>query len=190
MINEYYQTKESVDEYFHKSKGIDGSEIISKLKTVLPQGKSILELGTGPGKDFDLLSEGYKVTGSDYSKEFISRLNLRHPDKTFLHLDASELNISGNFDCIYSNKVLHHLSDEQLIKSIERQYQIITSDGIVCHSFWKGDGDEIFKGMFVNYHSLDEIRILFKKYFEETSLTYYTEFELKDSILFIGRRKD
>ena len=40
-----------------------------------------------------------------------------------------------------------------LIDSVKKQYEILNSDGIICHSFWKGEGSEIFKGLFVNYHN-------------------------------------
>ncbi|MDG1334144.1 MAG: class I SAM-dependent methyltransferase [Crocinitomicaceae bacterium] len=104
-------------------------------------------------------------------------------------MDAVNLDVNQSFDGIYSNKVLHHLNDEDLKTSIQRQHEILDPSGVVCHSFWKGTGDEIFKGMFVNYHTQDEIRSLFESTFELLLLEEYAEFDESDSILLIARKK-
>jgi len=46
---------------------------ISALTKFLPAGATVLELGMGPGVDFDLLSQHYQVTGSDNSQVFLDR---------------------------------------------------------------------------------------------------------------------
>jgi hypothetical protein len=61
---------------------------------------------------------------------------------------------------------MHHLKDDELTDSIKRQHEILTQNGIVRHSFWKGEGSEIFKGLFVNYHSEDALRAFFEEHFE------------------------
>ena len=76
-----------------------------------------------------------------------------------------------------------------LKSSIKRQYNILAPDGIICHSFWKGDGSEIFKGLFVNYHNENIIREFFSGYFEILLLESYQEFEEDDSLLLVGRKK-
>jgi 2-polyprenyl-3-methyl-5-hydroxy-6-metoxy-1,4-benzoquinol methylase len=60
-------------------------------------------------------------------------------------MDASKLETELAFDGIYSNKVLHHLNNEELKNSVKRQSEILNPKGIICHSFWKGEGSEIFK---------------------------------------------
>ncbi|HEY9114087.1 MAG TPA: hypothetical protein VIN10_05265, partial [Bacteroidales bacterium] len=90
---------------------------------------------------------------------------------------------------IYSNKVLHHLKDNELKLSVKRQSEILTSAGIIGHSFWKGKGSEIFKGLYVNYHDEKTLIEFFKEYFEVLSLTTYQEFEEGDSLLLIGKKK-
>ena len=59
---------------------------------------------------------------------------------------------------------------------VKRQYEILNSNGIVCHSFWKGEGSEIFKGLFVNYHNEAGLREVFKNYFKILSIENYKEF--------------
>ena len=66
---------------------------------------------------------------------------------------------------------------------------ILNINGIICHSFWKGEGDEIFKGLLVNYQTYENLRILFEDYFEVLLLEEYREFEDEDSLLLIGTKK-
>jgi len=83
---------------------------------------------------------------------------------------------------------LHHLKDSELKDSIKRQSEILNANGIICHSFWKGEGSEVFKGLFVNYHDEPRLREFYKKYFEIISINEYPEFEKGDSLLVIARK--
>lgn len=188
MKEEYYKTKESVEEYIELAKDVNGRLLIEKLKKVLPLNSDVLEIGSGPGTDWKILSESYDVIGSDNSIEFLNHLNRNYPNGEFLELDAISLKTDKKFDGIYSNKVIHHLKDNELIDSVKKQYEILNFDGIICHSFWKGEGSEIFKGLFVNYHSETTLKEIFKMYFEILSIEEYKEFEDKDSLLLIGRK--
>ena len=190
MSEGYYKTKESVDEYIRLADGHNGALLIDKLKNFLPVNSHLLEIGTGPGTDWRILSSYYKVIGSDNSMEFLYRLILNDPNAEFLKLDAATLRTNRKFDGIYSNKVLHHLSDDELKDSIKRQYEISNPSGIICHSFWKGEGSEVYKGLFVNYHSDRTIKSFFGRWFEVLLMEEYKEFDPQDSILLIGKKKD
>jgi len=187
--DKYYHTEASVKEYIRLAKGVNGKALIEQLKQHLPKGSSLLELGSGPGSDYQLLQDVYDVVGSDFSLQFIDHLQKRFPSGNFLHLDASNLEIDANYDGIYSNKVLHHLSDDQLKASIQQQAEILNIGGCICHSFWRGEGSETFKGMFVNYHSADELQKLFAPFFDLIVLDTYQEFETDDSLLLIAKLK-
>lgn len=189
MQNEYYKTKASVAEYIEMAKDVSGKELIDQFKKYLPAKAELLELGSGPGTVWKILSQYFNFTGSDFSPEFISHLKSQNPTGIFLEFDASTLKTDLRFDGIYSNKVLHHLPDLDLKASIKRQFEILNHDGIICHSFWKGEGKENFKGMFVNYHEKDELRQLFGEHFEILTRVAYTEFEDGDSLLLIARKK-
>lgn len=188
MTGDYYKTKESVTEYINLAKDVSGAQLIDKLKSYLASQSKLLEIGTGPGTDWNILKKDYDVVGSDNSLEFIKHLNEKYPEATFLNLDASSLETTEKFDGIYSNKVVHHLRDQELADSIERQSQILNPGGIICHSFWKGEGSEIFKGLFVNYHDEKSIQEFFQTRFEILLLEPYAEFEKNDSLLLIGKK--
>lgn len=189
MEGEYYKSKASVQEYIKLSDGVSGAELIDKLKVELAPGSSLLEIGSGPGTDWEILSRTYKVQGSDFSNEFLAHLRKAYPTESFLTLDAATLKTDLLFDGIYSNKVLHHLTDQDLQQSVDRQAAILNPKGIICHSFWKGEGSETFKGMFVNYHNEEVLKGLFDTRFDILLLESYAEFEAGDSLLLIGRKK-
>jgi SAM-dependent methyltransferase len=187
MNDNYYNTREKVEEYIRQAEGFSGQEIIDTLDTYLSEDSKILELGSGPGTDFGILCKQYDVVGSDLSDKFLNVLREKFPRKEFLQLDAVRINTNLKFDCIYSNKVLHHLSDNDLKKSISAQFKVLNPNGIVCHSFWKGEGDEVFKGMLVNYQTKESLIKLFQKKFEILVLEDYAEFEENDSVFVIAR---
>lgn len=188
MKQDYYDSKDSVKEYITAAKDVNSKPLIDMLRNYLEKGSSVLELGSGPGSDWRILSEHYQVTGSDMSLEFLSHLKQNNPTGQFIELDAATLETDQKIDGIYSNKVLHHLTDKELVQSIKRQLEILNKNGVVCHSFWKGKGTEEFKGMFVNYHDKEELYSLFQNGFELLAIEEYEEFEPNDSIVIIGRK--
>ena len=188
-MGSYYKTRESVEEYIRLATGHDGAKNIQELLKYLPAFSSILEIGSGPGTDWQILKKNYKITGSDNSPEFLKHLKASFPEGEFLLLDASTLITNQTFDGIYSNKVLHHLEDEALETSIHRQAEILKPGGIVCHTFWKGKDSEIYNDLLVNYHTDTGLRELFETLFEPLLIKYYQEFEKSDSLLYIGKKK-
>ncbi|MDN3643276.1 class I SAM-dependent methyltransferase [Lutimonas halocynthiae] len=190
MTKKYYKTKESVEEYISLAKDVNGAELIEKLKDFLPSESSLLEIGTGPGTDWNILKDDYEVVGSDNSPEFLKHLNANHPNGTFLELDAITLKTNQNFDGIYSNKVMHHLKDSELVEAVKRQNDVLNPHGIICHSFWRGEGSEIFKGLFVNYHTEQSLKHFFAEQFEILMIEFYDEFEEADSLLLIAKKRE
>jgi len=190
MKGQYYKTKESVEEYIKLAKEVDGLQLIEKLKTYLTPNSVLLELGSGPGTDWKILNTIYEAIGSDNSAEFRKHLTKENPDGQFLNLDAITISTDKKFDGIYSNKVLHHLKNDELHQSINKQYDILNEGGIICHSFWKGESSEIFKGLFINYHTKITLRESYQNHFEILLLEEYKEFDENDSILLIGKKMD
>lgn len=189
MEGAYYNTKESVNEYIRLAKGVDGRQLIEQLAEILPSNSTVLEIGSGPGSDWNMLNQRFQVIGSDNSMEFVRHLKTENPKGEFIALDAVSLKTDQQFDGIYSNKVMHHLPDDDLKESIQRQSDILHPKGIICHSFWRGEDSEIFKGLFVNYHEIADIKVFFEPLFEIISIAYYREFEDDDSIFLIARKK-
>lgn len=184
----YYQSKKNVMKYIEMAEGYDGAELISTLKKHLPSKSSVLELGMGPGKDLDILKKDYKVTGSDISPIFLELYKEKHKDTSLIKLDARKLRTEEKFDCIYSNKVLHHLSTRGLKKSIKKQKRLLNTNGLLLHSFWRGDIDEIYKKLKFVYYTKNELIDYFGEEFEIVEIDTYKEMEENDSIYIIVRK--
>lgn len=185
----FYQTDESVKQYLELSEGIDGRSLIERLHHFLPENSSVLELGMGPGKDLEILNQYYEAVGSDFSELFLNRFREINPNIPLMKLDAVTLDTDNRFDAIYTNKVLHHLKPDEIRKSLKNQTKLLNSDGLICHSFWKGKGVEEIMGLtFHNYES-EDLEELITPYFQTLSMEEYSEMGKVDSILVIARKK-
>ena len=168
--------------------GYDGQELVAVLRQRLPPGSTVLELGMGPGKDLELLANEFTVTGSDRSKLFLRRYRRDHPNADLLLLDAVTLETEQRFDAIYSNKVLHHLSEDELRKSLYRQAAQLNADGLLLHSFWYGEGTEEDYGLLCTYYTDASLAALVGPEFEKIACVRYTEIEEGDSLYLLLRR--
>ena len=145
-----YDTPAGVAEYLAATEGQDGRRLVELLARHLPAGARVLELGSGPGRDLPLLVQRWRVVASDRSRAFVDHLRQRFPPAAtprgvarIERLDAVDLvplddgaSALGAFDAVFSNKVLHHLSDEELQRSLSSQRRVLAADGVVAHSFW------------------------------------------------------
>ena len=183
-------TEESVDLYIEISEGIDGKGIITELQKWLPEGSSVLELGMGEGKDLVILSKHFKVTGSDFSPIFLDRFKKDHPDFSLENIDARAIRSSVRFDCIYSNKVLHHLSLDELKTSLNSQAENLNSKGIICHSFWAGEGQTEEKGLIFSHYLKQDLESIVREHFHVLHCESYMEFGKDDSVLLIAKKLD
>lgn len=185
----FYDEPSNVDKYIEMCKDYDGSNIYDVLQRYLNKGKSVLELGTGPGFDIPFLSKHYQVTGSDFSKEFLSRCIKKFPKINFLNINASNININEKFNCIYSNKVLHHLTESELSSSLLAQTKILSPNGIIAHSFWLGEEDQMMEGLLFSYYRKEHLIALISDQYEILTTMSYQEFEKDDSLFIIAKVK-
>lgn len=184
----YYDDPKHVEEYIAMSEGYDGRNLIEHLHQHLPTGRKVLELGMGPGRDLDLLAEQYDVIGSDASDAFLQHYRQRYPDASLIQLDAVTLEADFTVDAIYSNKVLHCLTPEQLTQSLQRQAELLTDNGLVMHSFWRGDSEETFHGVYSAYYQLHTLTEVFGAHFDVIDSGTYKEMETDDSVWVLARK--
>lgn len=188
---EFFHQEKNVNDYIKMAEGYDGREIIEELQKHLPRGSSVLEIGMGPGTDLALLENIYQghVTGSDYSEIFINRYQKQHPEVDLILLDATTLKTDRKFQGLYSNKVLMHLSREELKQSIKRQTEILEPNGIICHSFWRSEKEENYDGLLFIYYTSEQLHTLFKENFDIIKIGIYQEMEPDDSLFIIARKR-
>jgi len=84
--------------------------VVKVTKKYLKENASIIEAGCGLGQEvFKLENAGFRVTGIDYDKVLIDRLNRLYPNAEFLQSDVSNLsNVSQKFDGYWSFGVIEH----------------------------------------------------------------------------------
>ena len=186
----FFDTEEGVSEYLEMAKGHDGRELIEKLSDYLPADSTILELGMGPGNDLEILSRSYEVTGSDNSNLFVERYRKANPEADLMLLDAVTLETDRRFDCLFSNKVLHHLQRADLKISIPRQAELLEDGGLLAHAFWYGDKIEEHGGLHFQYYQESDLQEIFGEHFDVVMMERYEELDPGDSIFSILRKKD
>lgn len=184
---EFYNDPLKVDEYEKMCTEYNGSDLYKILGNHLDEKSSLLELGCGPGNDIINLMKRYNVTGSDLSDEFLNRCKKRFSELSFLKLDAESINTEAVFDCLFSNKVLHHLPIDKLEESFQRQTEVINPNGLFAHTFWLGDKEFTMEGMLFVFHNKDKLLKLVSQYFTVLETYEYKEFEEGDSIFIIAK---
>lgn len=185
----YFDSVDKVKEYIAMAEGYDGRELVGVLRKHLKDGSTVLEIGMGPGKDLELLGEHFRVTGSDNSAAFLDRYRQEHPDADLVLLDAVTMDINRRFDCIYSNKVLHHLTKAQLRESLLRQARVLNSGGVLLHSFWYGDKVEEIEGLRFVYYTEDSLGKAIGDDYEIIETEQYTEMDEDDSLYIVLRKR-
>ena len=184
---DFYNDPSKVNEYEKMCDEYDGSELYNVLDKHLEKDSTLLELGCGPGNDIVQLKNKYKITGSDFSDEFLKRCRKKFPDLPFIKLDAVTIEIDKTFDCLFSNKVLHHLPIKELEKSLGRQKKVIKQNGIFAHTFWLGDKEITMEDMLFIFHNKENLLDLVSQHFEIVETYIYKEFEEEDSIFIIAK---
>jgi ubiquinone/menaquinone biosynthesis C-methylase UbiE len=189
-MTNYYDDPKNAAAYIKMAEGYDGRELIDLLRLHLPEGASLLELGMGPGTDLEILSQYFQVTGSDRAKQFLERYRQKNPAADLLQLDAvtMEMESDRRFDAIYSNKVLHHLTRDELEASLQAQARLLNPNGILLHCFWYGDKEEQMHGLHFAYYTEASLQALVGEAFELIALGRYAEMGEGDSLYIILKK--
>lgn len=185
----FYDDEKNAREYIESREDFDGGFLIEFLKKYLKPNSTVLELGMGAGKDFDILSKTFQATGSDYSQIFLDIYREKKPNADLLLLDAVTLETDRKFDCIFSNKVLHHLSPDDLKKSFKRQKEILNKNGIIFHTFWYGEKREKFQDLNFIQYKLSKLWEMTNGDFRFIEAGGYTELIKADSIYLVLQEK-
>ncbi|MBU0934839.1 MAG: class I SAM-dependent methyltransferase [Spirochaetes bacterium] len=177
-----------VEEYIEMCQGYDNSQFANLIKKHLPANAEMLEIGMGPGIDSNWLSKDYKVTGSDYSSEFIKRAKKRFDNGVFTILDAVKLDIDKKFDAIYSCKVYQYFEIDLVESALCRQHELLRESGIIIHSFWIGDSVFEQDDVRAFCHNKDRLTEIIEKNYKILEEIVYEEFEPNDSLFVLARK--
>ena len=185
----FYDSEQNVDAYVRMARGIDGRELVAVLERHLSTGSSVLEIGMGPGKDLPWLGRRFCATGSDNSKIFVDRVSAANPNADVLTLDAVTLETDRRFDAIYSNKVLHQLTPDDLARALGAQHRVLMPNGIALHSLWCGDRLEVDGDEHCQYYTARTFAEQVGELFEIVETGAYAEMEDDDSLYVVLRRQ-
>jgi SAM-dependent methyltransferase len=139
--------------------------------------------------DYEILSQSFEVTGSDSSSAFLERYRAIDPDANLLLLDAVTLDVDRTFDAIYSNKVLQHLTPDELRQSLRSQAAVLKSRGIALHSLWYGARQEELDGLLFVYHTHQTFTAQVGPEFAVVEIGRYSEMDEDDSLYLVLRKK-
>lgn len=185
----FYDDPENIKKYIQMCENYDGSNIYQSLSKSLPENSTLLELGSGAGLDIENLKNNYSVTGSDLSEEFLNICRDKCPEVPFLKLNALQLEVSEKYNCIFSNKVLHHLTENELKQSLDQQAKILSTNGLIAHSFWLGKENKEMYGLLFTYYSKDHLLSIISESYDVLSALSYKELEDDDSLFVIAKVK-
>jgi SAM-dependent methyltransferase len=189
MDPDYYENEHNVASYIKFTPARDGTLLVDALSEHLARRATVLELGMGPGRDFERLGQHFHVTGSDFSRLFLERYRRANTSADLLYLDARTLDTGRRFDAIFSNKALIHLSADELRQSFRRQHAVLNDNGLILHSFWYGEGEQAFNGLNLVYHNENDLPAMLADDFTILALNRHTKQAEGDSIYVLARKQ-
>ena len=114
---------------------------LERFAAALPPSGRVLEIGSGPGRDADLLEgRGLHVQRSDATRAFADRLRSR--GHAVLDLDVRRDPLPADLDGVLANAVLLHLQREELASALQRIRAALAPGGVLAFSMKEGDGEE------------------------------------------------
>jgi len=186
MDPNYYENPENVASYARFTPTHDGAGLVELLASYLPQRARVLELGMGPGADFEKLAAHFQVTGSDFSRAFLDRYRRLDEAADLLHLDARSIETDRCFDAVFSNKALIHFSPDELQQSFDRQHAVLNDGGLILHSFWYGEGQADYNGLTLVYHNEQDLTDMLSGSFDILALERHAKMTEGDSIFVLA----
>jgi hypothetical protein len=120
---------------------------------------------------------------------FVERYRIAHPDADVLLLDAVTLDTDRRFDAIYSNKVLYHLTRDEMRQSLARQTVVVKDGGIAFHTLWIGEGDDEMDGLRFVYYTEETVADLVGPAWEILLTQRYAEMDPDDSLIVVLRKR-
>jgi predicted TPR repeat methyltransferase len=139
---------------------------IDQALDLIPQGSSMLELGSGFGRDADYIeSKGFKVNRTDAAQGFVDLMAQQGHHAQLLNVITDEF--GENLDMIFANAVLLHLSPGQTEKVIAKAYKSLKPGGVFAFSVKQGEGS-----------GWSQEKLNAKRYYK-----YWTESELKSQLV-------
>lgn len=139
------QTYESyVDRYLSGTPTETPSDVVEALQDLadaLPDGADVLEIGSGPGRDADLLeSFGVRVHRTDATAAFVERLRAEGHSAEVRNVIHDSL--GGPYDGVIALAVLLHVDRDDLPSALRNIAAALLPGGRFLGSLMEGAGEE------------------------------------------------
>lgn len=117
------------------------SSLVDDLIALTSTGSTVLELGSGPGRDAAALeAAGLVVHRTDGAVSFVEQFQLAGLEARILDVHADDF--GGPYDAVFANAVLLHVSRLQLPRVLEVALRATRLGGVLAASFKKGTGED------------------------------------------------
>lgn len=127
----------SVAAYSNNPEGYEKSyrdhrlQLPQRFISMLPGQSRVLDLGCGPGRDLDIFANGgHTVTGVDLNVDFVKMAGSRHDVHLADMRQLTTLFSDNEFDGIWAQASLVHLSGDDARCVLADCLQLLTSNGI------------------------------------------------------------
>jgi len=114
----------------------------------LKEGMSVLDLGCGTGHLTNQIHlSGAKVIGVDISQRMITQAKTNYPNLDFFCADAAKLDLTKQFDVVFSNATLHWIKQSESV--VERISNSLKPGGKLVAEFGgKGNVGHIIRALY------------------------------------------
>ena len=170
----YY--KENAEEFIRETISIDMTDLYSRFEGDLPVGASILEIGSGAGRDLKYFKDsGYNVLGIEPVEE-LSTFARDFSNAEVNSTDIQSFQSTSEFDGIWACASLLHLRDEELHAAFQKIKSLCHDDTIIYTSFKLGEFSGVRNGRYFNDMTIEKLS------------PFISEFLLKDTWLSVDKR--
>lgn len=120
---EQNQDRNFITRYLHSFRY---KNLIAEVRA-LPEPIKVLDIGCGPGKAFEILSNQYNIDylGIDISEEFIAEARSRYPSAKFKRANAADYKPDESFDLVIALETLEHIPENAVVRILENVAQNI-----------------------------------------------------------------
>ncbi len=129
------------------------------------EGKRILDLGCGPGRDARYFSENnFEVVGIDLSESFLKLARQNAPRAEFRKMDLTRPEFPReHFDGVWAAASALHIPKKQAGETLKQVSSVMKKGGILYLSLLEGVGErytniEFGNGRFFAYYAKEEIK--------------------------------
>lgn len=110
------------------------ARFIHSLLTEFKTGKTVLDVGCGPGREVAYLNEaGYEAVGLDNSQEMLSWAAEHYPGLPFVYGDQADFSLHRQFDALYcvGSTFLYNFTNDAVLASLRCFRRHLRSGGLL-----------------------------------------------------------